>query len=221
MESRRSTGRKRTYVRLPGHPALRFGALALVAAVIAFVALRGGASNAKDTSDRDPRVFAGKFLSDRLRRVPRLDLARRGAEALHAVLRPGRQSYAAKARHAEPQALVPPDKRVKVDGVEFGDGFEVSITNNGYVVTLPGLKKYPPARQRRLGRGPRRLSALDIEQSDAGDVVGHLTLEYVQGKLRVATAKTPFHVKHSPRACCANRSRRFGRSALDQPPATT
>src|SRR4051794_31643992 len=63
VEKRQSTGHKRTYVRLPGHTALRFGALALIAAVIAFVAFRGSTSNAKDTSDTDPRVFAGKFLS--------------------------------------------------------------------------------------------------------------------------------------------------------------
>jgi hypothetical protein len=85
------------------------------------------------------------------------------------------------------QQLVPPNKRVKVDGVEFGDGFEVGITSNGYAVTLPGSKNIRLHVNSDWVVAHDQLAALGIEQSDAGDAVGHLTLEYVQGKLRVAS----------------------------------
>jgi hypothetical protein len=187
VENRQSTGRKRTYVRLAGHPALRFGALALVAVVIAFVALRGSTSNAKDTSDTDPRVFAGKFLSTGFGVLVGSTPPDEVLKLYTPFCARGDKAAQLKRDMQSSQALVPPNRRVKVDGVEFGDGFEVSVTNNDYVVTLPGSNNIRLHVNGDWVVAHDQLAALDIEQSDAGDAVGHLTLEYVQGKLRVAS----------------------------------
>ena len=61
------------------------------------------------------------------------------------------------------------DKRVKVDGVEFGDGFEVGLTTNGYLVTLPGSKNIRLHVNGDWVSAHDQLETLGLEQSDDGD----------------------------------------------------
>ena len=187
VENRQSTGRKRTYVRLLSHPAARFAALALVAVVIAFVAFHGSTTNAKDRSDTDPRVFAGKFLSTGFGVLVGSTSPDEVMKLYAPACASGDKGTQLKQDMLASQRLVPPDKRVKVDGVEFGDGFEVGVTSNGYLVTLPSSKNIRLHVNGDWVTAHDQLAALDLEQSDAGENSGHLTLEYIEGKLRIAS----------------------------------
>jgi hypothetical protein len=158
-------------------------ALVLAGAV---VLSQGQSAASVPQSDRDPRVFAGKFLSTGFgviigNATPDDVIALYKSECLA-----GEAGTALKQDAAASRQLVPAAKRVKIDGVEFGDGLEVATTQNGYAVRLPGSKNIRLRINGEWVTAHDKLTELDIEQTDAGESTGQLALEYVDGKLRVA-----------------------------------
>jgi len=157
-----------------------------VAVVIAFVVLK--ASSSKSTpDDTDPRVFAGKFVSTGFGVLIGQATPGEVLKLYAPACTQGDKGTKLKQDMAQSRQLVPSDKRVKVDGVEFGDGFDVGVTPNGYAVTLPGSKNIRLHVNGEWVSAHDQLTALDLEQSDDGDSEGHLALEYVDGKLRVSS----------------------------------
>jgi hypothetical protein len=158
-----------------------------LAILVTFVVARGSTTGSSPQQDIDPRVFAGKFISTGFGVLIGTATPDDVLQLYTPTCVQGANGQKLKQDMVQSRQLVAADKRVKVDGVEFGDGFEVNVTNNGYVVTLPGSKNIRLHVNGEWLTAHDQLQALDIEQSDAGDAVGHLTLEYVQGKLRVAS----------------------------------
>jgi hypothetical protein len=178
---------KRLRPRLPGHPALRFGALALVALVVAFAVVRSSPANSSQQSDLDPRVFAGKFLSTGFGVLIGTGAPADVLQLYTPACATGETGARLKQDMQQSRQVIADDKRVKVDGVEFGDGFEFGMRPNGYVVTLPGSKNIRLHVNGEWVSAHDQLETLGLEQADDGDAIGQLALEYVDGKLRVAS----------------------------------
>lgn len=162
-------------------------AVAVLAILATFVVARGSSTGSSPRQDIDPRVFTGKFISTGFGVLVGTAKPEDVLQLYTPACVQGENGQKLKQDMQQSRHLVAADKRMKVDGVEFGDGFEVNVTDNGYVVTLPGSKNIRLHVNGEWLSAHDQLQALDIEQSDAGDAVGHLTLEYVQGKLRVAS----------------------------------
>lgn len=151
------------------------------------MAFRGSSSDARDRNDTDPRVFAGRFVatgfSVLLGTTPPEEVVKLYAPRCSQ----GEKGTQLKLDMLRSQALVPRDQRVMVGGVEFGDGFEVVVTSSGYAVTLPGSQSIRLHVDGEWVTAHDQLVALGLEQPDDGEEAGHLALEFVAGKLRVAS----------------------------------
>jgi hypothetical protein len=172
--------------RVPGHPAVRFGLVAVAVTLVAsLLFLRDGTGEKNHVAaDTDPRIFAGKFLMtgfNTLRGHGSVD----DMLALYApACREGstgdqlREQIAGSLKYSE--AGKPP----RVDGIDFGRAFEVAPAENGYVVTLPASKDVRLRVNGQWVNAHEELMSQDLEAPDEGGAPGQLQLEYVDGKLR-------------------------------------
>jgi hypothetical protein len=81
--------------------------------------------------------------------------------------------------------LAPAGPHPKIEGVELGEGFAVAPTQSGYAVTVPESRNIRLLIGGNWVTAHDQLVSLDLEDAEAEP--GHLTLEYVEGKLRVAS----------------------------------
>ena len=166
---------------------LKAGIPAAIVLAAAVMLSRGQSAASVPQSDTDPRTFAGKFISTGFNVLMGTTAPEEVLKLYSPACNQDDKATPLKQDMQASQQLVPRDKRVKIDGVEFGDGLAVATTANGYVVTLPGSKNIRLRIDGEWVNAHEKLTALDIEQSDGGDGTGQLALEYVKGKLRVAS----------------------------------
>jgi hypothetical protein len=105
---------------------------------------------------------------------------RRLADAARAPDRSGLTSRPRRRNHFEPS-------RRKSRGIELGDGFDVAVTQNGYVVTLPDDRNIRLRIDGQWVTVHDQLVAMELASDEDTPQTGHLTLEYVERKLLVSS----------------------------------